>query len=186
SLSGHRILARVEIELAKHGGNENGKLPVTYEHFIEYGIHKDSVAPAIPECEALGFLEVTERGQAGNRRFRAPSLDPLCNLTLPPRAPARRTTVNALKRPRRPRPPAAPRARCRPATQKTTPGKRQISAPENGGETPNFRPRKTGVLPRPRKTGVPLDSRVNTLRRASAQRRPPGRAKRARARTRGK
>ncbi|MFL5007433.1 MAG: hypothetical protein ACJ8DK_19020 [Microvirga sp.] len=28
SLTGHRILARIEIELAEHGGNDNGKLPV--------------------------------------------------------------------------------------------------------------------------------------------------------------
>ena len=39
SLSAHRLLARIEIELAKHGGDDNGKLPVTYEQFVEYGIH---------------------------------------------------------------------------------------------------------------------------------------------------
>jgi hypothetical protein len=27
----------LEIELAHHGGNDNGRLPVTYEDFIEYG-----------------------------------------------------------------------------------------------------------------------------------------------------
>jgi hypothetical protein len=72
SLSGHRVLARIEIELKRHGGEDNGKLPITYEQLVEYGIHRHSIAPAIRECEMLGFLEV-ERGKAGNREYRAPS-----------------------------------------------------------------------------------------------------------------
>ena len=31
SQSGHRVLARLEIELAHHGGNDNGKLPTTFD-----------------------------------------------------------------------------------------------------------------------------------------------------------
>jgi hypothetical protein len=31
SLSAHRILARLEIELAHHGGKDNGALPCTYD-----------------------------------------------------------------------------------------------------------------------------------------------------------
>ena len=72
SLSGHRVLARIEIELKRHGGEDNGKLPITYEQFVEYGIHRHAIAPAIRECEMLGFLEA-ERGKAGNREYRAPS-----------------------------------------------------------------------------------------------------------------
>ena len=72
SLSGHRVLARIEIELKRHGGEDNGKLPITYEQFVEYGIDRHAIAPAIRECEALGFLEA-ERGKAGNREYRAPS-----------------------------------------------------------------------------------------------------------------
>ena len=72
SLSAHRVLARVEIELKRHGGEDNGKLPITYEQFVEYGIHRHAIAPAIRECEMLGFLEA-ERGKAGNREYRAPS-----------------------------------------------------------------------------------------------------------------
>jgi hypothetical protein len=33
SLSARRVLDRIEIELAKHGGVENGRLPVTYDDF---------------------------------------------------------------------------------------------------------------------------------------------------------
>ena len=143
SLSGHRILARVEIELAKHGGNENGKLPVTYEHFIEYGIHKDSVAPAIRECEALGFLEVTERGQAGNREFRAASLYRLCHLPVGRARPTHEwqrfeTTEDAeiARRAARAVPPRNTENHPR-KTPDFGPGKRgrnpEFSPPENGG-----------------------------------------------------
>src|SRR4029450_8804364 len=66
SLSAHRVITRIEIELAHHGGNDNGKLPVTKQDFIDYGIHDHAVAPAIREAEALGFIRVTERGRGGN------------------------------------------------------------------------------------------------------------------------
>ena len=73
SLSAHRALARIEIEHAHHGGNDNGNLPVTYDQFIEYGIHRNAVSPAIREVEALGFVEITERGRAGNAEWRQPN-----------------------------------------------------------------------------------------------------------------
>jgi hypothetical protein len=37
SRSAHMVLARIEIELGHHGGNDNGRLPVTTENFVEYG-----------------------------------------------------------------------------------------------------------------------------------------------------
>lgn len=74
SLSGHRIVDRIAIELAHHGGNDNGRLPVTFEDFIAYGVHHDAVAPAIREAEALGFIRVTERGRGGNAEYKQPNL----------------------------------------------------------------------------------------------------------------
>jgi hypothetical protein len=68
------LISRVEIELAHHGGNDNGRLPVTKEDFVAYGIHPASVAPAIREAEALGFIEVTERGRGGNAEHRSPNM----------------------------------------------------------------------------------------------------------------
>jgi hypothetical protein len=65
SLSGHRLLSRLEIELCNHGGKDNGALPVTAEDFRDYGIHRDAVAPAQRETVAPGFVEITQRGQAG-------------------------------------------------------------------------------------------------------------------------
>lgn len=73
SLSSHRILDRIEIELAHHAGYDNGKLPVTYGDFVRYGIERHSIAPAQRELAALGFVEVTERGRAGNAEHRTPN-----------------------------------------------------------------------------------------------------------------
>jgi hypothetical protein len=74
SLSGRRVLERVEIELAHHGGQDNGSLPVTYDDFHGYGICRHAIRPAIRECVALGFLEITRPGRAGNAEFRIPNL----------------------------------------------------------------------------------------------------------------
>jgi hypothetical protein len=73
SLSARKVLARIEIELAHHGGADNGNLPVTYNNFVEYGVDRHSVAPAIRETVALGFVEITEQGRAGNAEFRSPN-----------------------------------------------------------------------------------------------------------------
>jgi hypothetical protein len=74
SLSAHRALCRLEIELCRHGGKDNGRLPVTHQDFQEYGIDHDAIAPAIRELEALGFIEVTQRGTAGKAGQRRPNL----------------------------------------------------------------------------------------------------------------
>jgi hypothetical protein len=74
SLSARRILDRIEIENADHGGVDNGKLPVTFDDFVRYGIHRHAIAPAIREAVALGFLEVTETRRAGNAEWRKPNL----------------------------------------------------------------------------------------------------------------
>jgi hypothetical protein len=74
SLAGRRVIDRVEIEHGHHGGTDNGKLPVTFDQFCEYGLHRHSIAPGMRETVALGFLEVTQRGRAGNAEHRAPNL----------------------------------------------------------------------------------------------------------------
>jgi DNA-binding FadR family transcriptional regulator len=74
SLSARRVLDRICIELAQHGGNDNGKLPVTYDQFEEYGIHREAIPPAIRELEALGFIEVTQRGKPSAGEHRLPNL----------------------------------------------------------------------------------------------------------------
>jgi hypothetical protein len=173
SLSGHRILARVEIELAKHGGDDNGKLPVTYEHFIEYGVHKDSVAPAIRECEMLGFIEVTERGQAGNREFRAASLYRLCYLPVGRARPThewqRHQTIKDAEIARRAGRMAQPRK------TENHPRKTPSFAPGNQGRKPKFSPPENGgTAPPPENGGTSrLSGPISTARheRAASQRR---------------
>ena len=74
SVSAHGALSRIEVGHAHHGGEDNGKLPVTYEHFEEYGMDRHAIAPALRELVALGFIEVTEPGCAGNAGARQASL----------------------------------------------------------------------------------------------------------------
>src|SRR4249920_849461 len=72
SLSAHRVISRIEIELGSHGGNDNGRLPVTKLDFVDYGVHHEAVAPAVREAEALGFIKVEPR-RRGNSEPRKPT-----------------------------------------------------------------------------------------------------------------
>jgi hypothetical protein len=76
SLSAKRVLERLEIELFRHGGKpqENGLLACTFEHFVEFGIDRHAIAPAIREAVALGFVQITRPGCAGNANYRQPTL----------------------------------------------------------------------------------------------------------------
>jgi hypothetical protein len=74
SLSGRRVIDRLEIEHGEHGGADNGKLPCTYDDFVRYGIHRHAIGPAIREVVALGFVEITDVGRAGNAEWRKPNL----------------------------------------------------------------------------------------------------------------
>ena len=73
SRSAHLVISRIEVELAHHGGNDNGRLAVTTDQFVTFGMHRGSVAPAIREAEALGFIRITERGRAGDAEHGAPN-----------------------------------------------------------------------------------------------------------------
>jgi hypothetical protein len=73
SLAAHRVLFRICIEHAHHGGKENGRLPITYDNFVDYGVHRHSIRPAIRELEALGFIKC-KVGRAGNAGYRTASL----------------------------------------------------------------------------------------------------------------
>lgn len=80
NLSEHRIIARIRIELAHHGGRDNGKLPVTFQNFRQYGVRWESIAPSIRAAEALGFIRVTRYGQASTGEFRIATLFALTHL----------------------------------------------------------------------------------------------------------
>ena len=63
-LAARRILDRIEIELDAHKGQDNGRLPVTYANFEDFGIHADSIAPALRELQALGFVSINRAAAA--------------------------------------------------------------------------------------------------------------------------
>jgi hypothetical protein len=69
SLSGRRVLDRIEIEHGHHGGNDNGKLPITFDNFEEFGISRKSIAPGMREVLALGFAKITYRGRPSESDF---------------------------------------------------------------------------------------------------------------------
>jgi hypothetical protein len=157
SLSARRVLNRVEVELAHHGGEENGKLPVTYEHFAEYGLHRHAVAPAIREGVALGFLEVTEQGKAGNREFRKPSLYRLTYRHTDRENPTDewrqvKTTEEAERLAMAARTPTVGSRSATIKKQNFSDGKRHVSPPETVTENRDFPPPKTITTVPPPKT----------------------------------
>jgi hypothetical protein len=74
SRAAHLALMRIEIELRHHGGRDNGKLPVTKQNFVDFGIHPRMIAPALRELEALGLIRITQHGRGGSVEFRQPNL----------------------------------------------------------------------------------------------------------------
>jgi hypothetical protein len=68
-----RCLDRMLIEHARHGGRENGRLPVTHRDLGGHGVHSRRVAVCLQVIEALGLVVCTQRGRGGNRDFRRPS-----------------------------------------------------------------------------------------------------------------
>jgi hypothetical protein len=68
-----RVLERIELEHMDHGGAENGELPCTYNDFFDAGNRRASVARAIRQAVALGFLEITRQGGRSVSGFRSPS-----------------------------------------------------------------------------------------------------------------
>jgi hypothetical protein len=72
--SAHCVIARIRFELGDHGGQDNGRLPVTHRDFHDYGMGWNSIAPAIREAEALGWVRITEHGIASAGEFRKSSI----------------------------------------------------------------------------------------------------------------
>ena len=58
-----KILARLEIELMRHRGTNNGRIICTYDDFAEYGIRRPSIPRALCRLRKVGLLVVTQRGR---------------------------------------------------------------------------------------------------------------------------
>ncbi len=69
-----KMLDRIEIELANHGGNDNGQLPVTSRQFEEYGIRRALLAASRRALVALGFITFAPGLVAATADKRRPSL----------------------------------------------------------------------------------------------------------------
>jgi hypothetical protein len=169
SLAAHQALMRMEVEHLSHGGVENGKLPVTYRQFEEWGVRRHSVASAIRELVALGIVEIARRGYSGAADVRMPSL---YRLTYVQAWDANDTGTHEYLRvgsvgqaeaiAAAARKGSDPRNVERGRKNFATPQNVQGSAPKTWGTTPISRPPKRGVHARPPKRGAPSISRVGT------------------------
>jgi hypothetical protein len=75
SLTARRILDRLDLEHVNHGGKDNGRLPVTFADLRRFGMsNPNDNARGFRELRALGFIEVTRAGRAGNAEHRTPNL----------------------------------------------------------------------------------------------------------------
>ena len=74
NLNARRVLDRIVIEHLNHGGQDNGKLPVTYDDFVKYGVRRHAIKSALNELTALKFIKITRLGSHGNAEFRQPTL----------------------------------------------------------------------------------------------------------------
>jgi hypothetical protein len=58
-----KVVDRIMVEQQRHGGADNGALPVTYDDFVAHGIRRSSIRQALAEAIALGFVERTKEGR---------------------------------------------------------------------------------------------------------------------------
>jgi hypothetical protein len=69
----YQVLLRLCIECCRHNGNYNGRLKVTYNDFVKYGVHRHRIALAVRELEALGYIKC-KHGRPVRAEFKIPSL----------------------------------------------------------------------------------------------------------------
>jgi hypothetical protein len=169
SLSARRLLDRIEIEMMSHGGpRSNGRLPVTHDNFIKYGVRRNSIAPALREVVALGFVEITEQGRGGNAAYRKASKfrltyhpfkeDPDGGVLYEPTNEWRRfKTIEEAEtiaaKAKRDVPPCRP-YQARQKKQKAAPQNGTVPPPEMGDENGQSPPPEKGDTDRPPKRGV--------------------------------
>jgi hypothetical protein len=54
-----KVVLRIALEHLKHGGVDNGRLPVTYQDFEKCGVRKNSIREAQLVAVHLGFIDRT-------------------------------------------------------------------------------------------------------------------------------
>lgn len=62
SKHGKNFVEALMIEHTNHAGRENGRLAMTYDQLVRFGIPRKRIAAAIREAVVHGLVEVTRRG----------------------------------------------------------------------------------------------------------------------------
>ena len=65
SINANRALSRILVEHISHAATQNGKLIVTHDDFLRYGVTSDLVADAIAELKFKGLIAY-QRGRGGS------------------------------------------------------------------------------------------------------------------------
>jgi len=58
-----KVVLRIALEHLKHGGVENGLLPVTYQDFVRWGVRRNAIREAIVVAINLGWIDKTSTGE---------------------------------------------------------------------------------------------------------------------------
>jgi hypothetical protein len=58
-----KVIVRIALEHLKHGGVENGLLPVTYRDFVKCGVRRNAVRQALLIAVHLGWVDKTSTGE---------------------------------------------------------------------------------------------------------------------------
>jgi hypothetical protein len=69
-----QVFWRLVAEYGRHGGKDNGRLPCPFSDLEKWRISSNLIARAVRELVAVGLVEITQRGVAGNADQRRPAL----------------------------------------------------------------------------------------------------------------
>jgi hypothetical protein len=58
-----KVVLRIALEHLRHGGVENGLLPVTYQDFVRWGVRRNAIREAILVAINLGWIDKTSTGE---------------------------------------------------------------------------------------------------------------------------
>jgi hypothetical protein len=63
SANGLRVLHRIQIEHMSHGGLENGRLKVTWDDFVRFGVSRRLIGKSVDEVTAVGLVSIAQPGR---------------------------------------------------------------------------------------------------------------------------
>jgi hypothetical protein len=63
SVNGRRVLDRIRLEHMAHAGLENGRLKVTWDDFVKFGVGRRFIAGALAEVIMAGIVAITQPGR---------------------------------------------------------------------------------------------------------------------------